>query len=54
MRSRGQVHFNAGVGFVDVLIEVSFDDAIVVDPEAFAKRVLGNLEPAVDIAPESR
>ena len=54
VRSRGQAHFNTGVGFVDVLVEVSFDDAIVVDPEAFAKRILGNLESAVDIAPEGR
>jgi hypothetical protein len=43
------MNFDARVVFVDVLIEVGFDDAVVVDAEPLTERILCNLESAIDI-----
>jgi len=46
--------FDARVIFIDMFIEVGFDDPVVVDTESFTEGILCNLEPAIDISPESR
>ncbi len=48
------MHFDAGVIFIDVFVEVGFDDAVVVDAEPFTEGILCDLEPAIDITPEGR
>ena len=48
------MHFDAGVIFIDVFVEVGFDDAVVVDAEPFTESILRDLEPAIDIASEGR
>ena len=48
---RRQTHFDARVFFIDVFIEVGFDDAVVVDPEPLTEGVLRDLEAAIDISP---
>jgi hypothetical protein len=48
---RGEKDFNPGVHAVDVFVEMRFDDAVVVHSEAFAQRILCNLQPPVHVAP---
>jgi len=43
------MHFDARVVFVDVFIEVGFDNAVVVDTESLTESILCNLESAIDI-----
>ena len=38
------MHFNARVVFIDVLIEVGFDDAVVVDAESLTEGILRDFE----------
>jgi hypothetical protein len=45
-----QTHFDPRVVLVDMLVEVGFDDAVVVDAESFTEGVLRNLEPAIDVS----
>ncbi len=42
--------FDPRVVLVDMLVEVGFDDAVVVDAESFTEGVLRNLEPAIDVS----
>ena len=49
---RGQLYFDARVVFVDVFIEMGFDDAVVVDPESLTEGILRDLEPAIDVSPQ--
>jgi len=49
---QAQRDFDAGMEFVDVFVQVGFDDPVVVEPESFADRVLGDFETAVHIAPQ--
>ena len=51
-RCAGKGDFDTGVQLVDVLIEVSFHDPVVVEPESLANRVLSDLEAAVQVAPK--
>jgi len=44
------VYFDARVLSIDVLIEVGFDDSVVVDAESFADCILRNFEPAIDVS----
>ena len=48
---RRQLYFDAGVVFIDMFVEVGFDDAVVVDAESLAEGILRNLEPAIDVPP---
>jgi hypothetical protein len=48
------MHFDTRVVFIDVFVEVGFDDAIVVDAKSFAESILCNFEPAIDVASEGR
>lgn len=45
-----QRDFDARVGFVDLFVQVSFNDAIVVQAEPLADRILGDLQPAIEVA----
>ncbi len=46
--------FDAGVGFVDLFVKMDFDDAIIVDADAFANRVLRDFEAAIEVATQGR
>jgi hypothetical protein len=48
------MHFDSRVVLIDVLVEVGFDDTVVVDAEALTEGVLRDLEPAIDISSEGR
>ncbi len=48
------MHFDTRIVLIDVFVEVSFDDAVVVDAESFTEGILRDLEPAVDVAPQGR
>lgn len=37
-----------------MFVEVGFDDAIIVEAEAFAERILGDFKSAVDVSSEGR
>ena len=47
---RRQTHFDARVVLIDVFVEVSFDDAVVVDAESLTEGILRDLEPAIDVS----
>ena len=51
---RRQLHFDARVVFINVFIEVGFDDAVVVDAESLTEGILRDLEPAIDVSPQGR
>ncbi len=42
--------FNARIGFVDLFVQVGFNDAIVVQTKPFADRILGDLQTAIEVA----
>ena len=42
--------FNAGIGFVDPFVQMGFNDAIVVQAEPFADRILGDFQTAIQVA----
>ena len=44
------MHFDARVVLIDVFVEVSFDDTVVVDAESFTEGILRDLEPAIDVS----
>ena len=48
---RRQMHFDARVVLIDVFVEVSFDDAVVVDAESLTEGILRDFEPAIDVSP---
>ena len=54
MGYRGEENFHARVGFIDVLVQVGFDYAVVVDPQSLADRILCDLEAAIDVSPQGR
>jgi hypothetical protein len=43
------MHFDAGVVLVKVLVEVDFNDAVIVDAESLTESILCDLESAVDV-----
>jgi len=45
------MHFDARVVFIDMFVEVGFDDAVIVDAEPFTEGILRDLEPTVDVSP---
>ncbi len=47
---RRQLHFDTRVIFIDVFVEMGFDDAVVVDAEALTEGILCDLEPAINVA----
>lgn len=51
---RSKTDFDARVSLIEVLIQVGFDDSIVIETQAFAERVLGDLKPSIDIATQGR
>lgn len=48
----GKGDFNPRVDLVDVLVEMSLDDPIVIDVETFTECVLSDFESSVEIAPQ--
>lgn len=44
------MHFDARIVLINVLIEVGFDDAVVVDAESLTEGILRDLESAVDVS----
>ncbi|TKS57938.1 MAG: hypothetical protein EWM73_03679 [Nitrospira sp.] len=44
------MHFDTRVIFIDVFVEMGFDDAIVVDAEALTEGILCDFEPAINVA----
>jgi hypothetical protein len=42
------------MGLVEILVEMGFDDPIVVQAEAFTERILGDLKAAIYIASQGR
>lgn len=42
--------FHTRIGFVDLFIQMGFNDAIVVQAEPFADRILGDLQTAIEVA----
>ena len=42
--------FNARIGFVDLFVQVGFNDAIVVQTKPFADRILGDLQTTIEVA----
>ncbi len=48
------MHFDARIVFVDVFVEVGFDDAVIVEAEPIAEGVLRDLEPSIHVTAEAR
>jgi hypothetical protein len=48
---RREQDFDARIGLIDIFIEMGFDDAIVVNPQSFAERILSDFKPAIDVSP---
>ena len=48
------MHFDARVVFIEVFVQVGFDDAVVVDAESFTESILCDLESAIDIPSKGR
>jgi len=44
------MHFDAGVIFVNVFVEVGFNDAVIVDAESLTESILRDLESAIDVS----
>ena len=44
------MYFDARVVSIDVLVEVGFNDSVVVDAESFTDCILRNFEPAIDVS----
>ena len=51
---RRQTHFNARVVFIDVFVEVGFDDSVVVNAESLAEGILRDLEPTINVSSQGR
>ena len=44
------MYFDARVVFINVFVEVGFNDAVVVDAEPLTESILCDLEPAIDVS----
>lgn len=42
--------FHARIGFVDLFVQMGFNDAIVVQAEPLADRILGDFQTAIQVA----
>ena len=51
-QSQGKTKFDAGNGFIDMFVQVSLDNSIVVDTEPLAEGVLGDFETPIHVAPQ--
>jgi len=47
---RCQTYFDARVVLIDVFIKVSFDDAVVINPESLTESILRDLQPAIHVS----
>ena len=48
------MYLDSRVVLIDMLVEVGFDDAVVVDAEPLTDGILRDLEPAIDISSQGR
>lgn len=46
---RRQEDFNARVRTIDVFVQMRFDNAVIVQSQTFAQRILRNFEPSIDV-----
>jgi len=46
---RREIHFDARVVFVNVLVEMGFNDAVIIDAESLTESILCDLESAIDV-----
>jgi hypothetical protein len=44
------MYFDARVVFIDMFVEVGFDNAVIVDAESFTEGILRDLESAIDVS----
>ncbi len=51
-RKERERNFDTRGGFVDLFVEMGFNNAIVVEAKPFAERILGDLEAAVEVTPQ--
>ena len=51
-QSQGKTKFDAGNGFIDMFVQVSLDNSIVVDTKPLAEGVLRDFETPVHVAPQ--
>ena len=51
---QGKGNLDAGIGSIDILIQMCFNNAIVIEADPFTEGVLGNFEAAIDITSERR
>lgn len=51
---QGEGNLDAGMGSIDILIEMGFHNAIIIEADPLAEGILGNFVSAVDIASERR
>lgn len=51
---QGKSNMDAGIGSIDILVEMGFHNTIVIEADPFTEGVLGDFEPAIDIAAERR
>jgi hypothetical protein len=49
---RAEQDFDAGIFAVDVFVQMRFDDAVVVQSQAFTECILRNLEASVHVSPK--
>ena len=54
MSSQRERHFDTGIGAVQIFVKMGLNDAIVIQSDSFTEGVLGDLEAAIDIAPQGR
>ncbi len=50
-QSQGETKFDARNGFIDMFVQMSLDNSIVVDAKPLAEGVLRDLETPVNVAP---
>ncbi len=48
------MHFDPRVLFIDVFVEMSFDDAVVIDPESLTERILRDFKSAIHVSSQGR
>ena len=44
------MHFNARVVSIDVLVEMGFNDAVVIDAESLTEGILGDLKSPIHVS----
>lgn len=45
-------NLDAGIGSINILVQMGLNNAIVIEADPLTEGVLGNFEPTIDITPE--